>query len=130
VEAFYLCGLHEEAAALSPLVEKVLKLDKRWISYDGRLAETRAGLVAVAARRWAEAERHFGIAREVAMQMGNRLELADLARLEAAMLLDRSGGGDHERAAELLEEARSAYRTFGMPGFAAEAERLLGIARV
>jgi tetratricopeptide (TPR) repeat protein len=130
VEAFYLCGLHEEAAALSPLVEKVLKLDKRWVSYDGRLAETRAGLVAVAARRWEEAERHFGIARDVAAQMRNRLELADLARLEAAMLLDRSGEGDHERAADLLEEAWSAYRTFGMPGFAAEAERLLRMARV
>ena len=33
VEAFYLCGLHEEAAALSPLIEGVLELDKRWISY-------------------------------------------------------------------------------------------------
>ncbi len=38
VEAFCLCGLNEEAAALSPLLERVLELDKRWISYDGRLA--------------------------------------------------------------------------------------------
>ena len=53
VEAFYLCGLNEEAAALSPLVEGVLELDKRWISFDGRLAVTRAGLVA-AACRWEE----------------------------------------------------------------------------
>ena len=28
VEAFYLCGLNEEVAALSPLVERVLELDK------------------------------------------------------------------------------------------------------
>jgi class 3 adenylate cyclase/tetratricopeptide (TPR) repeat protein len=130
VEAFYLCGLNEEAVALSPLVEGVLELDKRWISYDGRLAETRAGLAAVAARRWEEAERHFGIAREVAKQMGNRLELADLARLEAGMLLDRGAKGDPERAAEMLQEALSAYRAFGMPTYAAEAERLQRQARV
>jgi tetratricopeptide (TPR) repeat protein len=124
VEAFSLCGLNEEAAALSPLVERVLELDNRWISYDGRLARTRAGLVAMTARRWEEAERHFGIAREVAEQMANRVELADLCRLHARMLLDRGGIGDHERAAEMLQEALSAYHTFGMPTYAAEAERL------
>jgi tetratricopeptide (TPR) repeat protein len=130
VEAFYLCGLTEEVAALSPLVEAVLELDKRWISFDGRLGMTRAGLVAAAARRWEEAERHFSVAREIAKQMGNRLELADLDRLEAGMLLDRGGKGDHQRAAEMLQEAWSAYRTFGMPAYADEAERLQRLARV
>jgi hypothetical protein len=86
--------------------------------------DTSAGLAAAAARRWDEAERHFGIAREVATQMSNRLELADLARLHARMLLDRGDPGDHARAAEMLQEALSAYRTFGMPAYAAEAERL------
>jgi hypothetical protein len=52
VEALYLCGLHDQAAALSPLVDRVLKLGKRWITFDGRLVETRAGLVAAVARRW------------------------------------------------------------------------------
>jgi tetratricopeptide (TPR) repeat protein len=130
VEAFYLCGLNEEAAALSPLVEGVLELDKRWISFDGRLAVTRAGLVAAAARRWEEAERHFGAAREIAKQLRNRLELADLNRLEGRMLLDRGAKGDHERAAEILQEAVSAYRAFGMPAYAAEAERLQGQTRL
>ena len=130
VEAFYLCGLNEEVAALSPLVERVLELDKRWISFDGRLAVTRAGLVAAATRRWEEAERHFGIARELAKQMRNWLELADLGRLHARMLLDRGGKGDHERAAEMLQEALSAYRRFGMPVYAAETERLQRQARV
>ena len=129
VEAFYLCGLYEEAAALTPFVERVLALDKKWLTLDGRLLETRAGLVAAAARRWDEAERQFGIAREVAEQMRNRLELADLGRLQARMLLDRGGKGDHERAAEMLQEALSAYRTFGMPAYAAEAERLQRQAR-
>ena len=58
----------------------------------------------------------------------NRLELADLGRLHARMLLDRGGTGDHERAAEMLQETLSAYRTFGMPAYAAEAERLQRLA--
>ena len=125
VEAFYLCDLYEQAASLTPLIERALEfLGRSYITHDGRLVETRAGLAAVAARRWDEAERHFGIAREVAAQMSNRLELADLARLHARMLLDRHGKGDHERAAEMLQDALSAYRTFGMPAYAAEAERL------
>ena len=92
--------------------------------------ETRAGLVAAAARRWDEAERHFAIAREVAEQMSNRLELADLSRLHARMLLDRGGTGDHARAAEMLEDALAAYRGFGMPAYADEAERLRTQAQV
>ena len=102
-----------------------VELGRRWIAYDGRLVETRAGLVAAAARRWEEAEREFAIASEIAEQMSNRLELADLRRLHARMLLDRGGDGDHARAAEMFEEAMSAYRTFGMPAYAAETERLL-----
>ncbi len=126
VEALYLCGSHEEAAALSPLVEGVLALGRGWITFDGRLVETRAGIAAAAARRWDEAERYFGMAREVAEQMSNRLELADLHRLHARMLLDRGGTGDDARAAEMLEAALAAYRDFGMPAYAAEAERLRG----
>ncbi len=126
VEALYLCGLYEEAAALSPLVEGVLELGRRWLALDGRLVETRAGIVAAAARRWETAERYFGMAREAAEQMSNRLELADLGRLHARMLLERGDTGDYARAAEMLEKAVAAYRDFGMPAYAAEAERLRG----
>ena len=126
VEALYLCELYEEAAALSTLVEGVLARGNSWITFDGRLVETRAGIAAAAARRWEEAERYFAIAREVATQMSNRLELADLNRLHARMLLDRGGTGDHARAAQMLDGALTAYRDFGMPAYAAEAERLRG----
>ncbi len=129
VEALYLCELYEEAAALSPLVEGVLKLGKRWIAFDGRLVETRAGLVAAASRRWETAERYFGMAREAAEQMSNRLELADLGRLHARMLLERGDTSDYARAAEMLEEAAAAYRAFGMPAYIADAERLRRRAR-
>ncbi len=131
VEALYVCDLSGQAASLAPLIERALEfLGRSYITYDGRLVETRAGLAAAAARQWEEAEHHFGIAREVAAQMSNRVELADLSRLYARMLLDRGDTGDHERAAEMLQEALSAYRTFGMPAYAAEAERLRRLARV
>ena len=129
VEALYMCGLHEEAAALSPLVEGLLARGRRWITFDGRLVETRAGLAAAAARRWEEAERLFTLACEAAEKMPNHVELADLSRLHARMLLDRGANGDHARAAQMLEEALVAYRAFGMPAYGAEAERLLSRAR-
>jgi tetratricopeptide (TPR) repeat protein len=129
VEALYLCGLYEEAAALSPLVERALALGTAWLTFDGRLLETRAGLVAAAAHRWEEAESYFGIAHKVAQEMPNRLELADLHRLQARVLLERSGIGNQERATEMLHEALSAYRAFGMPTYAAETERLQRRAR-
>jgi class 3 adenylate cyclase/tetratricopeptide (TPR) repeat protein len=129
VEAFYLCGLYEQAASLAPLVEGLRQLGRRWIAYDGRLVETRAALVAVAAHRWDEAEREFAIASDIAEQMSNRLELADLRRLHARMLLEHGSDGDHARAAEMLQEAMAAYRMFGMPAYAAETERLLSQAQ-
>jgi class 3 adenylate cyclase/tetratricopeptide (TPR) repeat protein len=124
VEALYLCGRREEAAALSPLVEGLLAQGRSWITFDGRLVETRAGIAAAAARRWDEAERYFGMARKVAEQMSNWLELADLHRLHARMLLDRGGAGDDVRAAEMLETALAAYRDLGIPAYATESERL------
>jgi class 3 adenylate cyclase/tetratricopeptide (TPR) repeat protein len=129
VEAFYVCGLNEKAAALSPLVGRLFELGRSWITLDGRLMETRAGLVAAAARRWEEAERYFAIAREGAARMSNRLELADLGRLHGQMLLERGGAGDKVRAAGMLEETLAAYRTFGMPAYATDTERLLSQAQ-
>jgi hypothetical protein len=61
--------------------------------------------------------------------MPNWLELADLHRLQARVLLERGGRGDQERATEMLQEALSAYRAFGMPTYAAETERLQRQAR-
>jgi tetratricopeptide (TPR) repeat protein len=131
VEACYLCDLYDQAASMAPLVERALELlGRSYVPYDGRLVDTFAGLAAAAARRWEEAERHFGIAREVAAQMSNRLEMADLCRLHARVLLDRGNSGDNTRASKMLEEALSAYNTFGMPAYAAEAERLQGLAGV
>src|SRR5215213_7463496 len=125
VEALYLCGFSDDAAALSPLVEKVLEHGPDWVTFDGRLVLTSAGMAAAAGGRWEPAERHFAEAELHAKSMNNRLELAELRRLRARMLLDRDGTGDRALAADLLQAAVVDYRKFGMPSYAAEAERML-----
>ena len=72
-------------------------------------------------------ESRFGV--DLFQRGANRLELTDLGRLHARMLLDRGGAGDHARAAKMLEEALSAYHALGMPAYAAETERLVRQAR-
>jgi class 3 adenylate cyclase/tetratricopeptide (TPR) repeat protein len=125
VEALYLCGFRDDAASLSPLVETALERGPDWISFDGRLVRTRAGMAAAAGGCWEAAERHFAVAHQHAKQMHNRLEEIELQRLRAHVLLDRGGSGDRAQARELLEEAVINYRKFGMPSYTAEAERML-----
>jgi class 3 adenylate cyclase/tetratricopeptide (TPR) repeat protein len=125
VEGLYLCGFSDDAAALSPLVEKALERGPDWISFDGRLVRTRAGMAAAAGGCWEAAERHFAVAQQHATRMQNRLEETDLRRLHARMLLERNRPSDRARAAELLGEALSDYRRSGMPTYAAETERML-----
>src|SRR5829696_2993858 len=59
VEALYLCGFSDDAAALSPLVEEALERGPDWISFDGRLVRTRAGVAAMAGGHWEAAEHHL-----------------------------------------------------------------------
>jgi class 3 adenylate cyclase/tetratricopeptide (TPR) repeat protein len=125
VEALYLCGFSDDAAALSPLVEKVLEHGPDWVTFDGRLVLTCAGMAAAAGGRWEPAERHFAEAELHAKRMNNLLEETELRRLRARMLLDRDGPGDQALAAELLAEALIDYRKFGMPTYAADTERML-----
>ncbi len=125
VEALYLCGFSDDAAALSPLVENAIEHGPDWINFDGRLVRTRAAVAATAGGSWEAAERHFAEAELHAKRMNNRLEQTELRRLRARMLLDRDDPGDRALAAELLQEALIDYRKFGMPSYAAETERML-----
>ncbi len=125
VEALYLCGFSDDAAALSPLVEKVLEHGPDWVTFDGRLVLTCAGMAAAAGGWWEAADRHYAEAELHAKRMNNRLEETELRRLRARMLLDRDGPGDRALAAELLHEALADYRNFGMPSYAAVTERML-----
>jgi hypothetical protein len=72
-------------------VDKALELGPDWLTFDCRLVRTQAGLAAAAGGRWEDAERHFAVAEQDAQHMSNLLELADLRRLRARMLLDRAG---------------------------------------
>jgi len=110
---------------LSPLVDKAMRVGPEWVGLDGRLRRTRAGITASAAGRWNDADRWFREADELARQSTNKLEVADLYRLRAQMLLDRSGPDDAARADELLHRALDDYVRFGMPSYAAVVERML-----
>jgi tetratricopeptide (TPR) repeat protein len=125
VEALYLSGFRDETAALLPLVEKALTLGPEWLSFDGRLLRTRAGVASAAAGRWDDAERWFGDALDRALRTANEVEAADVRRLHARVLLDRGRPEDSARAAELLGQACEAYQSFGMPTYVVEAEALL-----
>ena len=124
VEAFYLCGLNEQAAALSPLVEGVLELDERWISLrrpasgDPCRSRRRSGSSLGGSRT---PLRHRPRGRRADAQSARACRPGPPTRPDAA---GSRRPGDDERAAEMLQEALSAYRTFGMPAYAAEAERL------
>jgi tetratricopeptide (TPR) repeat protein len=125
VEALYMCGFRDEAATLSPLVERAVERGPEWINFDGRLVRTRAGVAAAAGGNWEAAERHFAVAAAHAKHMHDRLEETELLRLRARMLLDRNGPDNRARSAELLREALVHYRRLGMPSYVAEVERML-----
>ena len=126
MEALYVAGLRDEAAALAPRVDEALALGPEWIAFDGRLLGTRAGVAAAVLGRWDDAERHFSAALERALRMPSELEAADVRRLHARVLIDRGRPEDAARADELLGRAGDTYREFGMSGYVAEVEGLLG----
>jgi tetratricopeptide (TPR) repeat protein len=117
IEALFVSGRREEAAALSPRVLDALAHRGEWITFDCRLTRTRAAIAAHAGGRLDEAEQHFTSALAAAEELGLRIESADVRRLFAAMLLERGGTEDAARARGYLEEAVTAYAAMGMPGF-------------
>jgi eukaryotic-like serine/threonine-protein kinase len=77
------------------------------------------GLLAAATGRPDAAELHFEAALAMNARSGFRPWLALTQRDYAQMLARRGGAGDRERAAELGEAARVAFRELGMTGYAA-----------
>jgi hypothetical protein len=104
-----------ESAALLPMLEQALALGEGWVTFDGRLIRTRAGIAAAAARRWGEAEQHYVAALEAAGRLANRIEQADIRRFQARMLLDRDQPGDIGQARHLVTQAVENYRQLRMP---------------
>ncbi|MGH2716504.1 MAG: ATP-binding protein, partial [Thermoleophilaceae bacterium] len=72
------------------------------------------GILATLLGRFEDAARHFEEALRMNERMGARPWVAHTQEDHARMLLRRSGGGDRERAKELLSRARSTYRELGM----------------
>lgn len=114
-EALYLSGHLKEAASLAPMLDEALGLGVEWVTFECRGIRTRAAIAAAAGRRWREAEEHYVGALAEAEALPSEIEVADVRRLHAQMLLDRAGPGDRERAARLLGEAAVAYSRMGMP---------------
>jgi class 3 adenylate cyclase/tetratricopeptide (TPR) repeat protein len=118
-------GESERAAAMAPLIDEALALGHEWITFDCRTLRTRAGIAAAAGHRWDDAEAHYEAALAIARATSNRLEEADVLRLQAVTTIERDGPGDPERARDLAKHALAAYREMGMPKLEAEAAAIL-----
>jgi len=121
VEALALVGRPEDVAGFHETLQDALALGE-WVTFDCRLVRTRAGIVAGAAGRWGEAERHFDAARETAERIGHRIEVADILRLRARMLRARGRSGDAATAETLVRESAARFRELGMEARAAWTE--------
>jgi DNA-binding NarL/FixJ family response regulator len=82
------------------------------------------GMLAATMRRWPDAERHFEAALEMNARQGARPWLAHTQYRYAAMLLDRKGTDDRERAIALLEGATAIGRELGMAALVERADVL------
>jgi hypothetical protein len=62
---------------------------------------------------------------DLARRLSDSVEVAEVHRLHARMLRERARPEDENRAEEFLHLALDDYVRFGMPDYAAEAERML-----
>jgi tetratricopeptide (TPR) repeat protein len=93
--------------------------------FDGALARRIAGMTATLLRRWDEAEEHFAVARQQAIDFKMSVEPHQVEHWYGKMLLDRGQPEDRDRAREMIGWALEWYRGVGMPLHAAMAEELL-----
>ncbi len=84
-----------------------------------------AGIAATAGEDWAAAEEHFEAALRRASDLPFILAQPETRRWYAAMLLERSGPGDADRAQQMLAEAINQYQAIGMPKHVDVAEAML-----
>ena len=71
--------------------------------------------------RWDDAERHFEDALQMNERIGAQSWLAHTREDYARMLLARGTPGDHNKALEMLADARSSYSELGMNTWAKRA---------
>ena len=125
IEGLAMLGQWEAAAELYPLAHQLVATGAICIAWIARFSATVEGLAAAAACDWDDAERHFDIASRQAERLPHQLELAEVGRFQAAMLLRRGGTHQREQAAQLVRKAADVYRRMGMPRHVEISERLL-----
>jgi tetratricopeptide (TPR) repeat protein len=115
IEGLVILGEHAQAAQLYPLARELIDIGAIVLWPIFRFTRTVAGIAAAAARQWEAAEDHFQIAMRQAESFPHRLEITEINRFHAAMLLDRNALQDRERARGLLNAALDGYTPIGMP---------------
>ena len=122
-------GLLAEAASTLQETQRAPDLYQLLLPYGDRVAVSYTafstgsvarslGLLATVTKRWDDAERHFEEALELNERVGARPWLARTQEDYARMLLARARPGDHDRALQLLADARSNFRELGMEAWA------------
>ena len=115
VEGLVALGEREEAAALYPAVRYCMERTGVVNAYpnDCKLLERIAGMAAAAGSDWAAAEAHFAAALLQAEALPHLPEQGRTRRAYAAMLVERDGPEDRQRAEMLAAEADDLYGRLG-----------------
>jgi tRNA A-37 threonylcarbamoyl transferase component Bud32/tetratricopeptide (TPR) repeat protein len=114
-------GKNEEAAALRPLTEELVKTEP-WAGYSLLPFRTAAGIAAACAGDWSAAEAHHLTAIHQADTAPYRTAQPLTREWYAAMLLER---GQTAKARGLLAESLTMYESMGMPFHAKRASEKL-----
>ncbi len=115
VEGLFVLGERGAAAEFYPLLRELIGTGTVCMGWIARFPQTIAGVAAAAARNWSGAEEHFDVALRQAQELPNRLEVAEISRFHAMMLMERRKPRDLDHARRLLERALESYERFGMP---------------
>jgi hypothetical protein len=126
IEGLFILGERSRAQELYPLVSELLNTGAVVLWPIFRFTNTIAGIAAAAAHQWHAAEDHFEIAIQHAEALPQRLELAEIRRFHAMMLMDRAASDDRDKARTLLHEALDSYTQIGMPRHVEMTRSLLG----
>ena len=108
-------GKKEEAAALRPLTEELVRTGVGASFSSTSPFRTAAGIAAACAGDWAAAEEHHLTAINQVDTAPYQVAQPMAREWYALMLLDRNAAGDHAKARGLLSEALAMYESMKMP---------------
>jgi tetratricopeptide (TPR) repeat protein len=115
VEGLFILGEMRAAADFYPLVRELISTGTVCMGWIARFPQTIAAIAATAARNWSAAQEHFAIALRQAKEFPHRLEIAEVNRFRAMMLIERKESGDLDKAGQMLAQALDTYQQIGMP---------------